>query len=74
MRKPKQPGTKRSADEKPPAGGRAWQRVRQFALERGLPIPAKPSDDAAKSVATTKGVPRRIAAKSRKRAGTKHRG
>jgi len=47
MRKPKQPGTKQAATEKPPPGGRAWERVKQFALERGLPLPGKPSESEA---------------------------
>lgn len=45
MRRPKQPGTKRSPDETQPPGGRAWERVKQFALERGLPLPVKPPEE-----------------------------
>ena len=45
MRTPKQPGTKRSPDETQPPGGRAWERAKQFALERGLPLPVKPPEE-----------------------------
>jgi hypothetical protein len=74
MRKSKQPGTKPTADDKPPGGGRAWQRARQFALERGLPLPANPSADDSKAAATAKHTPKRIVSKSTKQGATKNRG
>jgi hypothetical protein len=40
MRKPKLPGSKPAPAETPPPGGRAWERVQQFALARGLPTQA----------------------------------
>jgi len=75
MRKPKdREATRRIAEESPPPGGRAWQRVRQFALERGLPLPAEPSGAKPKSGAKTKTAAKRIAGKSTKRSKTKKRG
>ena len=49
MRKPKRPGIKGPAVQTPPPGGRALERVKQFALARGLPVQvdaAKGGDDA----------------------------
>ena len=70
MRKPKQPGSKRTTAESVPAGGRAWQRVRQFALQRGLPLPAQPADEKAKGGTATRRVAKRTTRKSTKRAST----
>ena len=62
MRRPKTPG---SPDEPTPPGGRALGRSQQFALSRGLPVPAaepapapakppkKPAKTAAKKLAKT---------------------
>lgn len=72
MRKPKQPGKRTS--ETVPAGGRAWQRVRQFALQRGLPLPAQPAEVEAKGATATRRVGKRTACKSIKRASTAKRG
>ena len=68
MRKPKQPGTQKRLEEKVPAGGRAWQRVRQFAIERGMPLPAEPPEDETDSAATSKRAPQGITTQSTKRA------
>ena len=38
MRKPKSPGIKGPAVERPPPGGRALERLKQFARARGLPV------------------------------------
>jgi hypothetical protein len=67
MRRPKQPGTKRSPDETQPPGGRAWERAKQFALERGLPLPVKPPEEKKGDERTSKTSVRR-AKKSGKRA------
>jgi hypothetical protein len=53
MRKPK--SRKGSAPAEAPApGGRAWARARQFALERGLPMPVEPPREAAPKTRTTR--------------------
>jgi hypothetical protein len=46
MRKPKSPGSNTPSVETPPAGGRAWARVKQFALARGLPLEVDPGSTA----------------------------
>lgn len=74
MRKPKQPGSKRTPAETVPAGGRAWQRVRQFALQRGLTLPMQPADEKAEGGTATPRVGKRTARKSTKRASTAKRG
>jgi hypothetical protein len=38
MRKPKSPGIKGPAVQRPPPGGRALERLKQFARTRGLPV------------------------------------
>jgi hypothetical protein len=38
MRKPKSPGIKGPAVQRPPPGGRALERLKQFARARGLPV------------------------------------
>jgi hypothetical protein len=47
MRKPKSPRAKTPSVDTSPAGGRAWERVKQFALARGLPLELDPGDSAA---------------------------
>jgi hypothetical protein len=42
MRKPRSPGAKTPPIDTPPPGGRAWERVQQFALARGLPLEIEP--------------------------------
>ncbi len=74
MRKPKQPGGKETTAETVPPGGRAWQRVRQFALQRGLSLPAQPSADETKDATATKRVAKRTTRRSAKRSGTAKRG
>jgi hypothetical protein len=73
MRKPKTPGTKRTAKETTPPGGRAWERAKQFALERGLPTVIVPSDEAVPPPAAGASAPRsRILKKAAtKKAATK---
>ena len=77
MRKPKQPGTKGIADEKPPPGGRALERVRQFAIQRGLSVPDDDAKESAKGNRTkkrgetTKRAAKRLSVKSKSRAKTK---
>ena len=55
MRNPKSPQGKGPATGPPPKGGRAWARVVQFAVARGLPVAATPeaenTDQAAPSSA-----------------------
>jgi hypothetical protein len=53
MRRPKSPGAKKAPPEREIAGGRAWARVQQQALARGLVVkppasgrPAKPKSRA----------------------------
>lgn len=62
MRKPKQPGAKTPGNDAPPPGGRAWQRVRQFAIERGLPAGDAESDTA--GTGKTKPAAKRITVKA----------
>jgi hypothetical protein len=47
MRKPRAPRAKTPPAATPPAGGRAWERVKQFALARGLPLEIDPGGTAA---------------------------
>ena len=57
MRKPKSTGIKGPAVQRPPAGGRALERLKQFARARGLPVQieaGKPDDAKRKIVATAK--------------------
>ena len=42
MRQPKSPKGNGPPD-RPPAGGRAWERVQQFSRARGLPVEIEPS-------------------------------
>jgi len=46
MRKPKSPGVKGPAVARPPAGGRALERLKQFARARGLPVEIKVTGEA----------------------------
>lgn len=68
MRKPKLPGAKTTPTDAPPAGGRAWARVRQFALARGLPLEIDPGDKtvAPRGKKTLKQTVKRTAKKSTK--------
>jgi hypothetical protein len=42
MRRPKRAGEKSSPDDKQPPGGRAWERVVQFSVARGIPVAPAP--------------------------------
>ena len=68
MRKPKLPGAKTPPMDAPPAGGRAWARVQQFALARGLPLEIDPGNKEATtgSKKTPKRTAKRTARKSTK--------
>lgn len=45
MRRPKKPQDKKSPDDHQPPGGRAWQRVQDFARSRGLPTQSTPQGE-----------------------------
>ena len=69
MRKPKLPRGKSTQVDKPPPGGRAWARVQQFAVARGLPLEIEPDKDEAATQAT-KGTSKQAGKGSTKRAKT----
>jgi len=63
MRQPKSPKGKGPPD-RPPAGGRAFERVKQFSHARGLPVEIEPSQvDGTSDTAAAKPA----ASKARKR-------
>ena len=60
MRKPKSPGIKGPAVARPPPGGRALERVKQFARARGLPVEIKVTEvDEAGRKTTTRATAKR---------------
>lgn len=63
MRKPKSPGIKGPAVQRPPPGGRALERLKQFARARGLPVQI----EASKVEEASGKTPSAATAKKRKR-------
>ena len=69
MRKPKTDGTP-PADDNSTAGGRALERARQFAQQRGLPPPDAEPDKGAKTPAGGSAPPTPPAPPARRRKST----
>jgi hypothetical protein len=57
MRNPKSPQGKGPGTEAPPKGGRAWARVVQFAIARGLPVAPPPEAEKSDGTALSSAKP-----------------